>query len=255
MCTLRQACLLAGLFTCIQSILHLMAISYGLALNLCSTKSTSRFTNMLYYTYFCSEHCRNNVTLILTNGPTEVDLSCNGSARMGTYLFFYTVLDAMWLVSSVALFVGVLIKVRSVMSGFFYFQWVLMTLVMLCVDLMASIQYAGDFRKIKGAKEWLKFVGLRNKTMDYRLGLQNGSYGEGFKFGKDLDENMVQIPALLITLVSTRFGLGYLSNVVFFSLVLVQAVDLFRETYLHPCILVRSLTKKILVADIEYYIL
>lgn len=117
-------------------------------------------------------------------------------------------LNALWLISTIALLTGVILKIRSTMALLFYLPWTIIGIIIFIVDLIGTIIYVQYMNSLKRTVDWLKLIGVENAT----------KYQD---FGNKLPVETVNQATFILPLIYARFFILLLLNFIFLTKVMV----------------------------------
>lgn len=196
-------CIFAAIFSIIQSSVHIGLTSFGLALQDCQIPPTN-LTFFLYVTYFYTERCgtlqdiyagsilhkyyptqcseteqhfrniednshyatvhkaKSTIEALLdrVNFPSESYYRW----QVRNYMIAYLVLHELWIITAVALLVGTCMSMRDVLSGIFYFPWVVVATSLILLDIVTMVHFSIDISKSYSIIGWLELVGVEDTT-------------------------------------------------------------------------------------------
>ncbi|KAG5873027.1 hypothetical protein JTB14_012626 [Gonioctena quinquepunctata] len=183
-----------SLWTIVQTCFHVTWAVLGYCFYSCKLKPSNYIVVMMYLTYFYNYTCGNpkignsnifsakNIELSLipldSNGTFEDDSLYNilytvlekgslppeskNAYRTQIYFQVYIILDGLWIITALLLFVGSYYQIKKCASLVFYGPWLLLSGMICLLDVVSAVHFGLDLLQIKNYTTWLKFIGVRN---------------------------------------------------------------------------------------------
>ncbi|KAL1518293.1 hypothetical protein ABEB36_001935 [Hypothenemus hampei] len=227
---------LIAIWTMFQTVFHLIGTIYLYLLTTCRVKTTYYDIIFLYFTYFYKSSCglidiSENAWCFPKNSPwndsyTDIynflNLTMNRAqwpnksrhaVRSELHLILFLVVDGAWFVGALLLAGGSWWRPKNFTQlVFMHGPWLVFSALVISLDVFVSVTYGIDLISIKSYSTWMQFVGVSN-------------YEEFTFFDlKSTSSFLPAFPTVLIILLTSRFFVIWLVNIVCFFTILFMTV-------------------------------
>ncbi|KAH1003833.1 hypothetical protein HUJ04_003684 [Dendroctonus ponderosae] len=243
----RWTVVLISTWTIMQTAIHVFWVIYAYLLTVCRIRPTYYDIVFVYLTYFYKDACGpielKRETLFLNRSVfgEEQFLDANSSnvlyhflnetlheaelppqspnvSRTELYLLLLFITDGAWMVTAIGMAVGELCNSRQKhLSILFYGPWLLCSVLVIFLDVVASVQYGLDLIYIHSFTTWLDFIGVPNSTAFLSFNAHPSS------------KVLPLMPTTVVVSLLGRLFLVWLTNVICFFAILFMAIpDFYR---------------------------
>jgi hypothetical protein len=217
-CTRSASVIIIATFSLIQSSAYLVASFLALQVYKCDFEMDGDpISYIMYLTYFKHKQCGEIVWSKL-GLPTNITIqpsfkadSAEPAIRTNTLAYYYLILSAVWMISSILLFVGSCSScARNKCCHFICFQpWIFSCIGNIILDIVASYFYYTDINNTSSLLSFLNWLEITN-AQDVRDEIEKNG---------DINQIYTSIPSIVMGLITSRLVLFFLFNVWFLLII------------------------------------